>query len=260
MNPAEYEVMARVEAEHWWYQGLRDALARVLTSPRLRLPERPKIVDAGCGTGANLAFLCQLLDPVYLGGFDASETALGFAREKAPMAELYVSDICNPELHQRQLDLVVSLDVIYIPGSEKALPGLLRLVDHLRPGGLFVLNLPAYDWLYSEHDVAVHTAERYTSGRVRKLLGELGLQPALVSYRLCALFPAVVLSRLPSLLREQPPPAQARSDLHSVPGPFVNRTLLGVLSLENRLLARGVPLPWGSSVFAVGRKPGGRPA
>ena len=47
---------------------------------------------------------------------------------------------------------------------------------------------------------------------------------------------------------------EARSDLHSVPGPAVNGLLFRALAVENRLIARGVKLAWGSSVFGIGRR------
>lgn len=254
MNPGEHEVMARAEERHWWYQGLRDCLARVLLSSALRPPERPSVLDAGCGTGENLRFLRDLLEPGYLGGFDVAEEALAIARTKAAGADLYRSDVCDPAVHVEALDLVVSLDVIYVPGAERATPGLRRLVASLRPGGLLVLNLPAYAWLYSRHDVAVHGSQRFTAREVARLLGELGLAVEILSYRLCFLFPLVVAARLRGMLGASPGDATARSDLHRVPSAVVNRVLLGVLRFENRLIGRGVRLPFGSSVFAVGRK------
>jgi SAM-dependent methyltransferase len=254
MNPDEYEIMGRVERDHWWYRGLRDAVARCLQRREFALPPNPRVLDAGCGTGENLRSLLQPLNPSYLGGFDHAEEALSVARRKVAGADLYRSDICDPAIHVEALDLVTSLDVIYIPGVERSLPGLQRLVSALRPGGLLVLNLPAFGWLYSEHDVAIHTSQRFTSREVRSLLDRLGLSAAVLTYRLFFLFPAVVLSRLPRMLRPRPRSRPVRSDLHSMPAALPNRALLECVMAENRLIERGVRLPWGSSVFAIGRK------
>ena len=87
------------------------------------------------------------------------------------------------------------------------------------------------------------------------MLDELGLAPEILTYRLCFLFPAVVASRLPGKLTARKGDTSAQSDLHAPPGALVNGTFLRVLRLENALVSRGVPLPFGSSVFTVARKP-----
>jgi SAM-dependent methyltransferase len=254
MKPGEHEVMARAEESHWWYRGLRDLLARCLRQPDIAPPPHPRVLDAGCGTGANLSFLRELLRPSYLGGFDSSEEAVAIARGKTPEAEIRVGDICRPPLDLDRVDLLLSLDVIYIPGADRAMEGLQALVERLRPGGLFILNVPAYQWLYSEHDVAVGTSERFTARRIGALLRVLGLSVERLTYRLCFLFPLVVMSRLPGILRAHREIEAPRSDLHRVPGKLSGAVLYRILQLENRLIARGFPFPWGSSVFAIGRR------
>lgn len=254
MQADEYERMARVEDRHWWYRGLRDVVARSLQHPELRLAAHPRVLDAGCGTGANLKLLAALLEPSYLGGFDVSEEAVRRARAKEPGADVYRADLTAPEVHTEALDLVVSLDVIYIPGVARALPGLAHLVALLRPGGLFVVNLPAYDWLYAEHDLAVHTTERYTTRRVAALFGRLGLSVERLSYRVFFLFPAVVAARIPGWLRVRAGRGRARSDLARGSSGLAGEALYRTLRLENAWIAAGRRLPWGTSVFAVGRK------
>jgi SAM-dependent methyltransferase len=212
------------------------------------------VLDAGCGTGANLRLLGELLSPSYLGGFDTSAAALRLATGKAKDADLYPGDICDPEIRVDSLDLVISMDVLYIPGVERSISGMRRLVDRLRPGGLFVLNLPAYDWLYGEHDIVISTSERYTTGRVGTLLERLGLEIHRLSYRVFFLFPAVVLARLPGILRVRGGRAVAHSDLNRASGGATAGALFGTLKIENGWIAQGHALPWGSSVFAVGRK------
>lgn len=243
--------MSEAEERHWWYLGLRDAIRCCLRSTSLSLPPNPSVLDAGCGTGGNLRFLSELLQPAYLAGFDLSEQALQHARCKCPQADIYFSDIRNPELHHAEFDLIVCCDVLYVPGIVSSLVGLQQLVASLKPGGLLILGLPSYDWLKSAHDRAVHTRERFSISQAQNLLSELQLQQVRMSYRLCNLLPLIILKRLPSLLWRSLKTDD--SELRQ-PSSWLNRLLFLNLQLENRLIARGFRLPFGSSIFGIGRK------
>jgi hypothetical protein len=82
----------------------------------------------------------------------------------------------------------------------------------------------------------------------------LGLSVERLTYRLCFLLPIVVLSRIPGMLRVPRGIEAPRSDLHRVPGRLTGGALYRILEAENRLIAGGGSLPWGSSVFSIGRR------
>ncbi len=253
MNPREYEIMAAVEAEHWWYRSLRQRLRGSLGRFGQHLPLRPSILDVGCGTGENLRYLRTCFQPRYLGGFDAEPIAVQYARQKNPQADIYLSDLCAPELHDDSYDVVFSCDVLYIPGLEASLAGLASIVQSMSSGGLLLLNLPAYNWLRSDHDLAIATRQRVVARQVRELMGNVGLKTVGLTYRVHALLPLVIASRLPSMLRPTREADRARSALKP-PTRLANFVFGSVMAIENRLIDAGCQLPWGSSVFAVGKK------
>lgn len=248
MEPEQYEIMSYAEDVHWWYLGLRDALAVCLARFGPCISHGPVVLDVGCGTGGNLRFLQSLLNPSYLAGFDLSEGALEIACKKCPKADLYVGDLCSPALRRSEYDILLCLDVIYVAGIESAFGGLQKLVQALVPNGLMLLHVPAYRWLYSEHDRLVHTRERYRLGKIQSLVRNLGLTVELISYRMFSLFPIVVAKRLPSILFRY----GGAADL-AQPPEFINRMLFRILQAENRLMMRGIRFPWGSSILAVCR-------
>jgi len=59
MNPAEYEIMYRVAHAHWWYIGLRNMIQNFWTA--YAPSQSPLMLDAGCGTGAVLKPLADLV-------------------------------------------------------------------------------------------------------------------------------------------------------------------------------------------------------
>jgi SAM-dependent methyltransferase len=256
MNPAEYDLMASVEPHHWWYAGLRDAFGQVLRriDPLQRLVGG-RFLDAGCGTGQNLRWLSRNLKATSLTGFDRAAAAVEIAAKCVPEAHIYEDDLCNPDPPDGPFDLILCSDVLYATGIEPALAGMRRLCERLASGGLFLLHLPAFNWLYSRHDVAVHTKHRFCQAEVISLLDQLDLAIELITYRMFMLFPLVVLSRVPSLLfRSRSTSAgDVMSDLW-LPILPLNALLRTVVKFENRAIGFGVRFPWGSSLIAVGRK------
>ena len=116
------------------------------------------------------------------------------------------------------------------------------------PGGILVLNLPAYSWMLSRHDAAVYNVRRYTRGRIARLLRSAGFRPLYASYWNFVLFPLMVITR--KLL---PARADGASDVRPYPAPIetVCRTVTG---LERALLKAGLRFPFGGSLIAIAGK------
>ncbi len=54
----DYELQThQAEDRHWWYRGRRTVLDGVIAG--LALPERARILDAGCGSGRNMVELAR---------------------------------------------------------------------------------------------------------------------------------------------------------------------------------------------------------
>jgi len=243
MHPNEYRIMFEVEDTHWWYQALRSRLAAALD---IHLgPSPARILDIGCGTGANLKLLAQRGMAF---GIDIEPMAIHFCRERGLTRSAVGSALALP-FPADAFDTVTAMDVLY----HKAVPdksAFLREVRRvLRPGGILILNVPAYQWLYSSHDAAVHTDRRFTRSEIAALMTQSEFVPVRTAYWNTVLFPIALVTRL---WRRCFPPKT--SDLDGKSNSFIDRTFRDLLELE-KAISSYLPMPFGLSVFCVSRVP-----
>lgn len=240
MNLEEYERMYQAEETQWWYAGMRAISFRLLDGVS---SGSPRILDAGCGTGNNVSHLSRLGQAV---GIDLSEEALRFCRLRdVAVARAAIGSLPFPD---GVFGLVTSFDVLYHRWVVDDRAALRELARVLRPGGVLLLRVPALRLLWGAHDEAVHSRHRYTTGEVRRLLGEAGLAPLRVSYANTLLFPLILVRRLLDRIT-----GRQGSDVSFLPAPL-ERIFRSLLLAEAWWLSRR-SLPVGASVFGLARKP-----
>ncbi|MCB9155645.1 MAG: methyltransferase domain-containing protein [Caldilineaceae bacterium] len=66
----------------------------------------------------------------------------------------------------------------------------------LRPDGLLLLRVSAYEWLHSTHDRAFNTGRRYSSKEVQSVLVQHGFQPVATTYANAMMLLPVAFVRL----------------------------------------------------------------
>ena len=251
MEIEEYSRMRENEGSHWWYLATRKAVFSAVT---LHLGTPPGgILDAGCGTGMLVEEYFRRFPAAFVCGLDMSEEALSFSRRRGAANLLRASVLCLP-FKEGSFQLVSSIDVIShgtVADDEAAVSEMART---LKPGGLMVLQVPAYEWLRSTHDKAVHTKRRYTKARILRLLSSCGLEAERVTYRNSFLLPpAFIFRKAKNLLAAAGLIDHKSSDLAKA-GPLVN-FCFHLLATAETLLLPFISLPFGTSVFAVARKP-----
>lgn len=235
--------MYRVEDVHWWYRALR-SLIRTAWKTHAQTPSG-RILDVGCGTGANLA---MFNGEAVATGIDYSEAALDRCRQRG-LTRLARADAGSLPFASDSFDGVLMMDVLYHRDVSNIAGALAETERVLGPGGLLLANVPAYQWLYSSHDEAIHTGHRFTRSELVFLLRSAGLEPIRATYWNTFLFPAIALLRL---WRRHS--SHQGSDLEGYSDSPIAPLLQAILAVERAAMRIG-NLPFGLSIFAIARKP-----
>ncbi len=248
MQPYEYTTMHRYEDHYWWYTGLRRILA--LTFKKLpRSGTEVTLLDAGCGTGGTLACLAQTLGSAKLFAIDVYPPALHLTRLRKTGAVLLQASVNQVPFQKNVFDVITCFDVACIQGVND-LETFREFHRTLKPGGVLLINLPAYHFLRGEHDIAVHTRHRYTASELGWKLKSAGFSIKRLTYWNALLFPFLLVMRKISTWKKKSDLPQ--SDFRLLP-PWVNRLLKIILRIEEMFISI-LDLPFGTSIFAVARK------
>jgi len=244
--------------DHFWYHGryhfLLSLFRKFVVSSR-DSSKRLDIIDLGAGTGEWAHVLrkqnSSLIDTLAVG--DSSVKALraldgndeGILRCQVDVTEM---------IWKEEWDVVFLLDVIeHIEDDVRVLGG---MHTALRKGGTLVLSVPALMAFWSYNDEIVHHKRRYSRREIIEKAKSVGFEILDVRYYMFLLSPLVWLSRKSSRktadLTEQQMFELLRRT-HRVPNRFVNSILKFVLRMEASI-GSAVPLPWGTSAYAVLRK------
>ena len=186
MHREQYDLLAKLEDSHWWFQGRRRILC-ALVDELLPTGRRSVIVDVGCGAGGNLAALADRHECV---GIDASEEALGHARRRFPKLTFVRADQPQDAADViSRADLVMLNDVLeHVERDREFLSSVLNLAS---PGAQVLITVPADMKLWGPHDVSHGHFRRYTLDELRELWRDLPVQERLVSYFNARLYPVV---------------------------------------------------------------------
>lgn len=242
MHLEEYHKLAEVEDRMWYFRALHRRIIHGLERHGGAGPRR--VLDAGCGTGGFIRALRAAHPDWQCTGLDLAPLACALARARTG-AEIILGSILELPFADASFDAVVSADVIaHVEDDARALRELARVA---RPGGLVLVNAPAYRWLWSYHDERVQARRRYTRPELVSGFEAAGLEVLRAGYANLPVLPLVILRRKLFPLRG------TASDVRLGPR-LVELALAGLAALEFAWQRAGVESPAGSSVFVVGRR------
>jgi SAM-dependent methyltransferase len=231
-----------LDGTYWWFVGRRAIVSQILSH---FVKRTGTVVDIGCGSGRNLMVLRTYADRVM--GLDRSTAALQLAAARG--LAVARADAQALPFGNGSADLLTAFDVLeHLDDDMRALAEFHRV---LRPGGLILLTVPAYRFLWSEHDEALMHRRRYVASELHIKLVESGFQIIKRSYVVFFSFFPIVFYRLFRGLFPADPLDPKASHI-PVPG-YVNKLLTALLALEGRAMRR-VNLPWGTSILVLAQR------
>ncbi len=239
----DYELQThRAEDRHWWYRGRRLVLERVIDD--LRLPARARILDAGCGSGRNMI---ELARHGTVTGVELSPTSVALARGRG-VGEVIEGSLLETPFESGSFDFAASLDVI--EHLQDDLAALLELRRVIAPGGALLVTVPAYQWLWSGHDVINHHHRRYTRRSLARVAEQAGWETVRTTYFNSLLLPVAIVLRV--LDRFSRKTTESSLDLWVPPEPL-NWMLERPMALEAAVIGHGGRIPAGLSLLTLFR-------
>ena len=243
MRTESYRILFETEDSHWWLATRRDmVLDWVLDWVRRRAAGGAdlRLLDVGCGTGRLLRDLRELGDAR---GVDASDEAIGFARERGVGDLVGKADFRHLPFVAESFDVITAVDTLeHIADDVGALEEWRRV---LRPEGRLLIFVPAHRWLWSLQDEVSGHQRRYTTRTLRRAIDAAGLQIERMTYVSTLLFPVIFVGRLWLKVLRRFREITTENDLHPA---WSNALLRRIFRTEISLLRR-VNLPFGASIL-----------
>jgi SAM-dependent methyltransferase len=236
-----------VEDVHWWFVGRRRILLSILDRYLgANATNGRQILDVGCGTGTMLTHLARFGDAR---GVDMDLEAVGYCHDRG-LRQVTQSDADKLPFEKDTFDLVTALDVVeHIDDDLGALREMRRVI---KPGGLLLLTVPAYRFLWGRQDDINLHKRRYVARELRSRLQAAGFEVQRLTYMNAILFPAIAAIRLVRHVLPEPP--KLESDF-AFPAPQpLNVLLSAVFGSERHVLTR-FDIPFGVSIMALARRP-----
>ncbi|HEU5237113.1 MAG TPA: methyltransferase domain-containing protein [Pyrinomonadaceae bacterium] len=238
-----YPILYAVEESHWWYIGRRSIIRSFVKQICDRVTDRrARILDVGCGTGANLVLLSEFGDAQ---GVDVSPDALAFCRERG-LENVRLGAAEALPYGDDEFDLVTAFDVVEHMDDDVA--GLREMRRVLRPGGRLLLFVPTFMFLWGVQDEVSNHRRRYRLAELRRAVTASGFEVERTTHANITFFlPVLVVRKLMRL-------TGIRTETeNSINIPALNRLFGMILGAERHWL-RYMNLPFGVSGLCVARR------
>ncbi len=243
MEIQEYRNIYQNEDTHVYYHQIHQLILDLIKC-YISHPANLKILDAGCGTGLLGVKLKKYGEVV---GIDISSQAIKFAKKRG--LNVKKASIMKIPYPDNNFDVVTSVDVLYHKWVSDDVGALSEIQRVLKPGGLLIMRLPAYEWLRRHHDKVVYTKHRYVKRELKKILSMAGYSILKITYIQPLFLPVSIFTVIIERLFNN----KITSDIRRVPK-VVNTILNQIARLEMKTV-KYCDYPFGIGLLSVAQKP-----
>jgi SAM-dependent methyltransferase len=244
MDPAGFEVLAKVEDEHFWFIARNELIVGLADK---FFPGARRFLEVGCGTGPVLRAIANSRRWERLAGSELHPAGLSHARKRLPQDVEFVQMDARRIPAVGAFDLTGAFDVIeHIADDEAVLRGMHRATQR---GGGIIIAVPQHPWMWSRADDVAHHQRRYRRGELEAKLRRNGFEVLFSSSYTALLLPLMVMSRLKGRDADN----NDAIDREFTLTPRINGLFTAILRAEIRMTLAGVSWPAGGSRIVVGR-------
>lgn len=238
MERKTYDEMYASEDCHWWFVARKLVLQKII-GQYLQNKKPSTVLEVGCGSGGNLKMLSTFGQ---ISAMELDDEARDMANKKN-LCQVKKGKLPNELPFENGFDLICILDVL--EHIDDDLAALQALKAKLNQQGTLLITVPAYQFLWSAHDVASHHKRRYSKQQLMQVIAKSGLTIQYITYFNTLLFPVIAAVRIMHNILGK----TTGSDV-SMPSKFVNNALKTIFASE-RFLLPNISLPFGVSILVI---------
>ncbi|MBI1301187.1 MAG: methyltransferase domain-containing protein [Alphaproteobacteria bacterium] len=239
MDLKEEDILGEKIHEHWYYISKGRAMRAFLEDYSC-----DEVLDVGAGSGI---FARQLLDQ----GFCNSAVCVDpfYDEEKEELQNGKPISFVK-SINKTTQNLILMMDVLEHVEDDVGL--LSQYTSTMPQGGRVLITVPAFQFMWSGHDVFLEHYRRYTIQSMEEVIKKAGMTPVKSRYFFGSLFPVVAVIRsFKNVMRGQKPEV-AKSELKLYSN-WLNKTLTAIHDAERQSLFTFNKL-FGLSVFCLCEK------
>lgn len=240
----DYKDYLQSNNDHFWYKARRELIDYILK--KYSKNKNCKILEIGCGTGNLIPIISTHGDYV---GIEKNKNA--YLEAQKYHKKIINKSIENLEITEKY-DIICLFDVLeHIKDDHKAIE---KVYSFLENSGIIIITIPAYNFLFSNHDIAMDHYRRYSKKNITKILRINKFKIIEMGYWNSLLFPIIAIIRIIKKVFSRTIKTKSFHSEIKTPPRIINKLIYNILKLENVLIKKNIKMPFGLSIYTIAKK------